>query len=68
MPKKKPADTQRKYPTEGFARAIEAAEFLALSDDTVYRMARDGELPSQTFRGAIRIPWQALHALMPSGK
>ena len=53
-------------PSKKFFRPDEVAQFLALSRRTIYRMMRDGRLPS--FRpggsGAWRIPRQALADLV----
>lgn len=56
------------YPTEGLARVPDAAKFLSVGRDTVYRMIKDGQLESCTVRNAIRIPWSALHSLVKSAK
>jgi excisionase family DNA binding protein len=69
MAKKPLPETKSQYPTEGLARVTEAAKFLAVSEDTVYREAKAGQIPCTWIRGNIRIPWAALHAMVPqSGK
>ncbi len=58
--------TDRAFPVDGFARAREAAEFLAVSVRTVYRMIEGNEIANAPLRDgeAVRIPWKALHQLM----
>lgn len=41
----------------------EAAAEIGISDDTLYRMARDGTLPTVNFRRRILVPRQAIEEL-----
>jgi len=44
----------------GMATVKQAAEFLQVSIDTVYRMVADGTIQSTRVRDSIRIPWDAI--------
>jgi len=55
--------TQVTYPREGLAKPIDAAAFLSVSKDTIYRMVGYKELPIVMIRGDMRTPWDALHKI-----
>jgi len=53
-------------PPKKFFRPDEVASILALSPRTIYRMIRDGRLPSAKlgFTGPLRVPRPSLVALL----
>ena len=66
MVKTKPtskAATAGVYPTEGLAKVPEAARFLSVSRDTIYKMIKDREIAFVQVRDVFRIPWPELHAM-----
>ena len=63
MSKRSAAVAEKSYPTQGFAKVIDAAEFLSVSKHTIYRMVEANEIKHQLVRESIRIPWQALHEI-----
>lgn len=56
------------YPKEGLARVSEAATFLSISREVVYRLVKRGELAHVLVNDAIRVPWESLHALTRNTK
>ena len=58
----KPID--KTYPVQGLAKVSEAAEFLSVSRDTIYRMVNDDQIKFVTVRDAVRIPWSVLHEMV----
>jgi excisionase family DNA binding protein len=51
-------------PTRRWLRPREAAEFLAVDTQTVYRLARTGRLPCAKVAGSLRIDGLRLQAYM----
>ena len=45
---------------DGFARIMEAADFLNVSRATIYVLMNDGTLPSKKIGRSRRIPWNGL--------
>ena len=56
------------FPSKRYLRPDEVAQTLALSRRTVYRMIKDGRLPSFKLgaTGALRIPRESLESLLTS--
>jgi excisionase family DNA binding protein len=46
----------------GFATALEAAQFLRLSTAMIRKMIAEGTCPARRFGTAVRIPWAWLEA------
>jgi len=42
--------------------ARQVAEYLQVSEETVYRMARDGDIPAIRVRGIVRFDPEAIRA------
>lgn len=60
------AATEKKI--EGMATPKQAAEFLAISRATLYRMLAENQLPVVQVRRRLRIPWSALRQIAESAK
>jgi len=50
-------------PRSGAATVEEAAEFLQVSTDSIYRMVRCGSLGRVPGLSVVRIPWRVLEAM-----
>lgn len=48
-------------PRTGFAKIKEAAEFLAVSQPSLYRLAQQGRIPSIAIGSQRRIAWSWLY-------
>lgn len=44
----------------GFATAIEAAQFLRVSKSMIFKLIGEGKMPSCRYGRAVRIPWHWL--------
>jgi excisionase family DNA binding protein len=65
------AGTDRKHATPKFVTPAEAAALLGVSQSSIYRAVRRGDIgavrPTGTKQGPIRIPERELHRLLDSG-
>lgn len=51
-------------PEERFAKVKEVCDFLRISRNTAYRLIDDGDLSAIRIRGAIRVKWSSVSALV----
>lgn len=55
-------------PVDGLAKVVEAAAFLSVTRQAVYRMLKEKQLTYCYVRDEIRVKWTELHAIVDAGK